>query len=75
MANEPDGQALISDYYSIAPRIVNAIDARSDAETIYNDIYYSYLEKCLQHIESGELMQCKRLYVEMVNNLAKKYLA
>lgn len=75
LASEPDGQELIESYYSIAPRVVNAIDARSNAELIYNDIYNSYLGKCLQYIESGRLMECKQLYIEMVNSLSKKYLS
>lgn len=74
LAAQPDGKSLIGEYYSIAPKIVTNINKRTDAAQIYKTIWKKYLEPCLKFIERGDNQSCKRLYVEMVNSLRKKFL-
>ena len=71
---QPDGKALIAEYYSIAPAIVNKINSLPNAAQIYEALLTKYLAPCLNLIEHGENLSCKRLYVEMVTLLKKKFL-
>ena len=72
LVNQPDGKALIAEYYDIAPRIVANINRLADAAQIYKSIWQQYLEPCLNFIRSGDNLSCKNKYVEMVREL-KKY--
>ena len=74
LSSQPDGKNLIAEYYSIAPAIVNKINRLPDASKIYDDIREKYLAPCLKLIEQGNNQSCKRLYVEMVTSLKKKFL-
>ncbi len=74
LVNQPDGDALIREYYENAPKIVRAIDASEDAEQIYCQIWEHYLLPCLEEIEAGENEACKERYVGMVRELEKKFL-
>lgn len=75
LVNQPDGKNLIAEYYAIAPAIVAKIDSLADAAQIYKNIWQKYLAPCLNFIQSGDNPACKKLYVEMVNSLKKKFLA
>ena len=70
---QPDGKALIAEYYAIAPAIVDRINRLPDATQIYETLRTKYLAPCLNFIESGDNTACKRLYVEMVTSLKKKF--
>lgn len=70
---QSDGQFLINEYYRIAPFIVENINLCSDAQEIYQEILNQYLKPCLSHIESGDNLRCKELYVSMVKNLRKRF--
>ena len=73
LVNQSDGKNLIAEYYSIAPAIVDKINRLPDAAKIYDDIREKYLVPCLELIERGDNQSCKRLYVEMVTSLKKKF--
>ena len=74
LAAQPDGKNLIAEYYSTAPAIVDKINRLSDAAQIYKNIWQKYLAPCLAFIEQGDNQSCKKLYVEMVTSLKKKFL-
>ena len=74
LKQQADGRKLINEYYTIAPQIVSAINALPDANLIYQQIWNKYLTKCLYFIENNKNVACKEKYMEMVENLAKKYL-
>ncbi len=74
LANESDGKSLIAEYYSIAPKIVAKINMCLDAAEIYCGIWENYLKPCLKFIESGEYIQCKFKYIEMVMYLKNLYM-
>lgn len=71
----PDGPALISEYYKIAPGIVARIDLSTDPAARYARIRQEYLDPCYQDIQAGRLQQCKDRYVKMVRSLEQEYLS
>ena len=74
LMNQVDGKNLISEYYSIAPKIVASINKFADSEEIYKNIWNKYLEPCLEFIKSGDNFSCKNKYIEMVRDLKNLYL-
>lgn len=74
LINQPDGKSLIDEYYKIAPKIVEKINSLSNSAEIYKNIWQDYLSKCLKSIEVGDNLNCKKIYVEMVNTLKEKFL-
>lgn len=70
----PDGPALISEYYDVAPGIVTRMELSSDRAELYAALRKDYLEPCFADIQAGRLARCKDRYVEMVRSLEEKYL-
>lgn len=73
LTNQQDGRQLIDEYYVIAPTIVNAIDSSNDKDIVYMHIWNDYIEPCIKLIELGVYDTCKKLYIQMVNELKEKY--
>lgn len=73
LASLPDGEALIHDYYDVAPTIVKHIGQRENSAEIYRSIWETYLEPCITMIEQEQLEKCKEHYKEMVYFLQKEY--
>ncbi|WP_336775306.1 CFI-box-CTERM domain-containing protein [Paenibacillus sp. MMO-58] len=74
LVNQVDGEILIKEYYSVAPVLVDHINAKVDRDAIYKRIWDEYLKECLIAIESGYNQRCKEIYCRMVNNLKTQYL-
>lgn len=74
LALQEDGKNLIAEYYDVAPKIVEKINSLSNSAEIYKNIWQDYLSKCLKSIEVGDNLNCKKIYVEMVNTLKEKFL-
>lgn len=68
-----DGQALVNEYYDIAPTIVKHINKLENAKQVYEGIWEQYLARCIRFIENNENEACVSLYKEMVLNLKEKY--
>ena len=68
-----DGMADISEYYAIAPRIVESIDALPDAKEQWTALYERLVLPCVELIRSGENEQAYRLYKDTTLALKKKY--
>lgn len=73
LAIQPEGKELIEEYYAIAPGIVTAIDTSSEKDRIYMRILSDYIEPCIKLIEVGAYDTCKKLYIDMVNDLKDKF--
>ena len=73
LMQQPDGKALIAEYYATAPAIVSCIDGREHPADIYQQIWQRYLSSCLKHLEQGEYKACKERYIAMVCTLKAKY--
>lgn len=74
LKNQPDGKELIKEYYNIAPKIVEKINRLVNAKEIYKSIWDNYLKICLYYLEQKNTKSCKKIYIDMVNNLKKIYL-
>jgi hypothetical protein len=72
LAKQPDGQALINEYYRIAPAIVAAIERRTNRDAVYRGIWDTYLADCMRLIENHEFAACKQRYIEMVEELVSR---
>lgn len=70
-----EGEAVVKDYYNIAPTLVNRIGREQDAAAVYHAIWDTYLCDCIQKIEQGENEACKERYMEMVSDLKNRYLS
>jgi len=74
LALQSDGKNLIAEYYEVAPKIVEKINSLTNSAEIYKNIWSDYLQNCLKSIEVGDNVNCKKIYVEMVNALKEKFL-
>jgi hypothetical protein len=73
LIKQPDGKALVDEYYHIAPRIVAAIDAVPDSGRVYRGIWDAWLADCLRLIDSGRFAECRDVYVRMVRELGEEW--
>ncbi len=73
LAESPDGEELISNYYDVAPSIVKHIDQRPDSGEIYRGIWDEWLAPCISMIETGRKEECREHYIDMVHTLQAKY--
>lgn len=74
LAALPDGEAMIEEYYDVAPSVVKHINQRENAGEIYRSIWDSYLFPCITMIEEGRNEECRSLYEEMVHTLRDRYM-
>ena len=70
-----DGEAMVKEYYNIAPTIVNRIGRQENADAVYDKIWNTYLMDCIHKIENGENEACRERYAEMVYDLKNRYMA
>lgn len=69
LMNQPDGPALVKEYYATAPGIVSFIDGLANKDEIYRKLRSRYLDRCLECIEKKLYIDCKKIYIEMVRHL------
>ena len=67
------GEDMIRRYYDVAPSIVRHINERGDAKQIYQGIWTDYISPCIDLIENGENEACRKLYMQMVDDLHRDY--
>lgn len=75
LMNTEDGEALVKEYYNIAPTIVNRIGRQENKAEIYAGIWDTYLTDCIHLIEEKENEACQKRYMDMVYDLKQKYMA
>lgn len=73
LMTESDGEAVIKEYYDVAPTIVKHINKCSNHDEIYQQVWEEYLEPCIRMIEADQNTTCKELYIKMVRDLKEKY--
>lgn len=73
LMNQENGEAIVQEYYNLAPTIVKHINKDKNREKIYAGIWDRYLSPCITLIENGKNEECKELYIHMVRDLQKKY--
>ena len=74
LANQDGGDAIIKEYYDIAPTIVKRINKRTDRREVYESIWEQYLSPCIKLIEEDKNTECQEIYSQMVRELQKEYL-
>lgn len=73
LLNREDGEAIVREYYDIAPTIVKHISQEENSRQVYQGIWNRYLAPCLQMIEEERNEECKDLYIKMVRDLEQTY--
>ena len=71
----PDGEALIREYYDIAPGIVTCINLASDRHETYREIRDTWLAPCYDDLQNGRMADCKARYTQMVRTLESRFLS
>ncbi len=71
LVNQPGGRDEIDEYYRIAPRIVERIKARSDANDVLETLYQEYILPCVDAVEAGETVKAYELYKQMVERMRR----
>ncbi|MBM6947703.1 CFI-box-CTERM domain-containing protein [Mordavella massiliensis] len=74
LASTPEGRRLVEEYYDVAPTIVSRINRQKDADEIYEEIYRTYLSRCIDLIGQDQPDACQEVYTDMVEELKRKYL-
>ena len=67
------GQALVKEYYRIAPKIVERIDEDDDCGKIYQYLYDNFIRPGYQLLLDGRGEEAACLYEKGVRLLAQKY--
>ena len=73
LAATRSGKALIKEYYEVAPKIVEKINALDNQEEVYRGLWDNYISPCIQLIELGMYEDCRELYIKMVTELKNVY--
>ena len=70
---QDDGEAIIHEYYDVAPTIVKHINHSERKEEVYRHIWDTYLNPCIHMIETDRMQECRDLYIQMVHDLEEEY--
>lgn len=73
LMEQPEGEAIIKEYYDVAPTIVKHINKKQDKQKIYRQVWDDYLHPCILMIEEDKNAECKELYIRMVKELQEEY--
>lgn len=74
LRQRPDGKAMIEEYYSIAPKIVRAINATPEAARVYDELYTRLVRPVVEAIGQGNSEEAITLYRRTFQNLRERYL-
>lgn len=66
---DPVFRDLVDEYYRIAPRIVESINHRENAQEIYSNIYNELVVPCVNLIKQGKEEEAIDLYMNKVRSL------
>ena len=73
--DRPNGEAEIREYYEMAPGIVEAINQKSNAQEIWNEVYKDLVEPCVNMIRNNKNESAYTLYKLYSLKLNQKYKA
>lgn len=69
-----EGEQIVTEYYNIAPTIVNRIQKSENSRSVFQEIWQTYLSPCVKMIEEDRLEDCKEHYIQMVTDLRRRYM-
>lgn len=70
---DQDGEALICEYYQMAPQIIKCINLQANHLDIYLQLYHKYIKNIYLYLKLKKYSQAKKLYVQMVKELYQIY--
>lgn len=73
LANQPNGQAEINEYYQIAPTIVERIHSKPNSLEILKELYETLIVPCVEHIQAGRNEAAHELYRASTISLKETY--
>ena len=68
-----NGLAVIEEYYQIAPVIVGKIESMTDSKRVWDELFESMVQPCVDFIKNGEYNKAYALYLESTNRLVETY--
>lgn len=66
LAATPQGQALIQEYESIAPMVVDSVMMRPDSLQIFQAIDAQFINPAVQAIQQGDFQKALQIYSQMI---------
>lgn len=72
MKSSEQGKKLVEEYYRIAPKIVEKINASENKNQYYEDIYQTIL-LCIAAIDGGDNEKTLKLYKQMVEKYKARF--
>jgi len=73
LMSQPSGREAVKEYYKIAPEIVQFIDKREDAQSIWQNTYKD-IGHAVSLILSGDFEGAFKYYQQIISKLQDKYL-
>lgn len=70
---DQDGESLIYEYYQMAPKIIEKIEAEANSQLVYITLYNDYIKQVYDYLTRQQYIQAKQLYIQMVKDLYQKY--
>lgn len=74
LLRQENGEALIREYYDIAPTIVKRIAKEASPEEKYLYLWNRYIKKCVDLLEQNRNEQCRDVYETMMSELREEYM-
>lgn len=73
VANSEHGAEDIAHYYAVAPKVVDRINKRNDAKSIWEKVYTSMILPCVKLIDENHLEEAYKLYKAKSTELESAY--
>lgn len=73
LTKENDGLDIISQYYKVAPVIVQHIDALPESHSMYRNMWENYLEPGYKMVLKKDFIKAKELYISLVTMLMEHF--
>lgn len=73
LAGTEEGDALITEYYDIAPTIVKRMEKEADRDEKYRYLWEHYIRDCVSMIRAERFEECRNTYEHMVEELKSRY--
>lgn len=74
LAGTEEGDALIKEYYNIAPTIVKRMEKEADRDGKYRYLWERYIKDCVSMIQAERFEECRSTYEQMMEELKAEYL-
>ena len=67
LSTTPQGQALIQEYESIAPMVVEAVMQRPDSMQIFQSIDAQFINPAVEAVNQGDFQKALQIYAQMIS--------